>query len=119
MIRAIDQLHLEIDQRVAGDRSRLRGFDDSFLNSRAKLLRHRTTKDLVFKQETTATRQRFKDALAISELSATTGLLLMATLHFSSLGYRFLVRDLGRMQRYFHAITFLQFFHHCFDVQLP
>src|SRR4030095_7042263 len=118
VIRAIDQLHLEVNQRVAGDSARLCRFDYSFLNSGAKLLWHRATKDLVFKQKPPAARRGFEDALALAKLPAATSLFLVSSLQFGSLRYRFLVRNLWRMKRYFDAVTLLQFFYDCFHVQL-
>jgi hypothetical protein len=56
MIRTIDQLDFEIDQRVTGDGAMSRGFDDSFFNCRPELLRDRSAKNFVFKFETSAAR---------------------------------------------------------------
>src|SRR5215213_4183227 len=118
MVRTIDQLHLEVDQGITSNRSRFRGLDDSFLDRRTELLRHRATKDLVFENETTTTRQRLKHALAIAKLPATTSLLLVPSLNFNALRDRLFVRDLWRMQRHLNAVTLLQLLDHSLDVQL-
>ena len=47
-------MHLEIDQRIAGDGAVARGFNNSFFNRRSKLLRHRATENLVFKNKAAA-----------------------------------------------------------------
>ena len=118
VIRAVDQLHFEIDQRITGDRSAVRGFDDSFFDRRPKLLRHRAAEDLVFENKPAAARQRLKDDFAIAKLSAAAGLFLVPALHFGALRDRFLVRNFRRMQRHFDAVTLLQFLDDRFDVKL-
>src|SRR5947207_11265690 len=118
MVRAVDQLHLEINQRVAGNGSMSRGFDDALFNRGTILLRHRATKNLVFKNEALTARQRLKDALAIAKLPASSGLLLVTPLHLRSLSNSFLVGNFGRMQHHFNAVTLLEFLHHSFHVDL-
>ena len=99
VIGTVDQLHLEIHQRIAGNRSRLRGFDDAFLDCRAKLLRHGAAEDLVLENKTAAARQRLENNFAIAKLPAAAGLFLVTALHFGALRNRFLVGNLGRMQQ--------------------
>src|SRR5258708_28470308 len=98
LIAAVDHRYLKIDQRVTRNRSALRCLDDSFLDGGPEILRHRAAKDLVHPFETSAAIERFEDAFAITELSAPTGLFLVAALHLDLLSDRFLVRHLRRMQ---------------------
>src|SRR6185503_8872008 len=118
VIRTIDQLDLEIHERIAGDGSLRRRLDNSFLDCRSKLLRHRATEDLVFKNKPATTRQRLKHTLAIAKLSATASLFLVSTLDLRALRDCLFVRNFRRMKSYFHAVTLLQLLDNRFDVQL-
>ena len=118
MIRAIDQLRLEIHERVTGNRAVRGSFDNAFLDRRAILLWHCAAKNLVFKDKSFTARQRFEDHLAIAKLSAPAGLFLMPALHLGALRNRFFVRNFRRMQHHLNAVTLLQLLDDGFDMDL-
>src|SRR4051812_130974 len=95
-----------------------RRFDDSFFDGRPELLRYRAAEDLVFEDKAVAARQWFKDALAIAELPAPTRLFLVTPLHLGPLSNCFFVRDFGRVQHHFDAVTFFEFVDDRLDVYL-
>src|SRR5262245_17607170 len=97
MIRAVDQFDFEIDQRIARERPPGRGIFDALLDRGPPLLRYCAAEDLVFKLKPAAARERLEDTLAIAELTATTGLFLVAPLHFHAIFDRFTVRHFRLM----------------------
>src|SRR6266498_817818 len=117
VIRTIDQLDLEIHQRIARDGPRLRSLDNAFLNRRPELMGHCATKNLVLKNKASTSRQGFKDHLAVAKLTAAAGLFLVTALYFGALRDGFFVWNLRRMQGYLHAVTLLQFILHPLDAK--
>ena len=72
-------------------------------------MRNRAAENLVNEFEASAARQRLEDALAITELAATTCLLLVATLDFDASLDRLAVRHFGLMQFDFDMVTAFEF----------
>ena len=118
VIRAVDQLHLKIDQRITGDRAAGSGFNNSFFDRGAKLLRNGAAENLVFENKPSPRGNGSKTHFAIAKLSAAAGLFLVTALDFGALRDRFFVRHLWRMKRHFDAVTLLQFLDDCLNVKL-
>src|SRR5688572_4067288 len=118
VIATVDKRDAKIDKRIAGYRTALCSLDDPFFHGRSEVLRDRTAEDLVYPFETGSAIEWFKDALAIPELPASAGLLLVPALYLDLLGDRFLVRHLGRMQRDLDVISIVQFRDDRFNVKL-
>ena len=118
VITAVNQSNFEIYERITGNRAVLRGFDDSFFNRRTEILRNRAAEDFVNKFKTAAAFERFKNAFAIAELSASAGLFFVSSLNFDLRRNRFFIRNFRRMQRDFDVITVFQFINDRFDVKL-
>ena len=118
VVRAVDERHLEVDERVAGDGAVRRGLDDALLDGRAELLRDGAAEDLVLEDEAAAARQRLEDDLAVAELPAPAGLLLVAALHLGARRDGLLVGDLRRVERHLDVVAVLQLLDDGLDVEL-
>src|ERR1043166_1301126 len=83
VILAVDQLHLDVHHREAGDHARVRYRLDALLDARDVLLGHRAADDLRLELVALAGLVRFDDQRHGRELSGTAGLLLVgvAVLH--------------------------------------
>src|SRR5687768_5467333 len=104
MITAVNQGDFEVYQRIASNTTTCGCPDDPLFDRGAEILRNGAAEDLVYPLETCAAFQRLKDAFAITELPAPTGLLFMPALNFDLLCDGFLIRHLRRMQRHLNVV---------------
>ena len=70
-------------------------------------LRHRAAEDLIFENEPTP-RASLENDIAVAKLTATASLFLVTALYLGTRRDGLLVRNLGWMQHYFHAVALLQ-----------
>ena len=77
MILAVDQLHLDVDHREAGDHAGTQHAVEALFDAGDVFLRHRAADDLGFELETLAGLVRLDDDRHFRELTGTAGLLLV------------------------------------------
>src|SRR5450830_604190 len=77
VIAAVDQRHLEIDHREAGEQAGTEHRFETLLDAGDEFLRHRAADNFVLEYKTATRRQRFADDLDLGELPSTAGLLLV------------------------------------------
>src|SRR6185437_489514 len=94
MVAAIEQRHLDIDDRISGQRSVFRRFADAFLNSRDVFPRNRTALDCIHEFETRAGLLRIELDPDVAVLAAATGLAHKSSLLLDAFANRLLVSDL-------------------------
>ena len=105
MVLAVDQPHPEVDHRVAGVVAVRRRLDDALLDRRPEVERDGAAEDLVLELELLAARQRLEDDLAVGELAAAAGLLLVAAVPLGGAVHGLAVGDLGRMEDEVHLVA--------------
>ncbi len=118
VVGSIDQFDPEIDHWISGKRPASRRVTNPLLNRRTPLLWNCPTKDSVLELKTGPARQWLKDAFAVSKLSTSTGLLLMASLHLGPGADRLPVGHLRLMEHHFDVVPMLQLRDHRLDVLL-
>jgi hypothetical protein len=77
VVGTVDQRRLDAEHREASERTRRHDAFDALLNAGDVFLRDRAADDLGFELEVVAFRVRLEDDLDASELTGTTGLLLV------------------------------------------
>ena len=77
VVLAVEQPHLEVDHRIAGEEAAPAGLLDPLLDRRPEVVRDGAAEDLVGEREVLAARQRLDLDLAVGELAAAAGLLLV------------------------------------------
>src|SRR5258705_4886540 len=93
VVRAVEQLHLEVDERVAREDAAFGRFMDSLLDRGNELARDRAADDPVFELDAVAARNGRDAHPAIAELSASARLLLVASLPFGARADRLTIGD--------------------------
>src|SRR3989440_1108462 len=96
VILAVDQLHLDIHHREAGDDARTHDAVEALFDAGDVFLRHRAANDLGFELVPLAGLVRLDDDRHFGELTGTAGLLLVRVLDFSALGNALAERHLRR-----------------------
>src|SRR5690606_24531596 len=86
-------LRLEVDDRIAGEDTLLRGFLDSLVDGRDELVRNHAARDRVRELVTGSARQRLDADVAVAELTVTARLLLVLALRFCRLAERLAIRN--------------------------
>ena len=98
MVLAVQQADLEVDHRVAGEVAAPAGLLDALLDRRPVVVRDGAAEDLVGELEVLAARQRLDLDLAVGELAAAAGLLLVPAVAVGGLEDGLAVGHLGRME---------------------
>jgi hypothetical protein len=91
---AVDELHLEVDHREAGDDARAHDRQEALLDARDVLLRDRAADDLGLEAEARALLVRLHDQLHAGELARAAGLLLVGVVDLRPAGDRLAVGHL-------------------------
>src|SRR5262245_18560971 len=86
VVFAVDQRHLEIDHREAGEHAGAEHRLEALLDAGDVLLRHRSADDLILELEAAGRRQRLGDDLDLRELAGAAGLLLVRVIDRDLLG---------------------------------
>src|SRR5689334_5062183 len=96
MIFAVDERHLEINDREPGNHAGAQNALKPLLHTGDELFRDRAANDLVLELERRSGRSRFGNDLDLRELAGAAGLLLVGVTVLDTLGDLFAERDLWR-----------------------
>ncbi len=95
MARSVDQGYFEVEQRESGKNTFFLGKLEALLNRRPEFLGHVSTNNLRFEFESFTTwLERLDDVVDLTELTGTTGLLLVSVGVFDTLRDRLAVGNL-------------------------
>ncbi len=98
MVGAVEHGHLDVLDRVAGDDTGLHRLDDALLDRRDEAVGDHAALDRVDELEAAAGRQRLDLDVAVAELPAPAGLLLVAAVRLGPGADRLLVGHARRLQ---------------------
>ena len=94
MVGAVDQRHLEVDHREAGEHAGVARGLEALLDAGDELLRHRTADDLALEAVARTRRGRLEHQLDAGELARTAGLLLVGVVDLGLAAERLAIGDL-------------------------
>jgi hypothetical protein len=118
VVLAVDQPHPEVDHRVAGQVAAVARLLDPLVDRRAEVVRDGAAEDLVLELVLLAALHRLDDDLAVGELAAAAGLLLVAPVPLGLALDRLAVGHLRRVEDHLHLVAALQLADDDLDVQL-
>ena len=108
MIRTVEDGHLKVDYRIAGEEAGGGCFKDAFLDRWNEVLRNGSAEDFIGELEFRAARKRLHADPAIAELAVAAGLFLVTALDLGLAADGFPIRNFRRVQRDVDAVAFLQ-----------